>query len=168
MYVFDATPLIYLAKADALVTICEPLDECIIPAPVFDEVVTTGVEHNHPDARKIQRAYEEDRFTVTEITDERTAKRLRANTSLSEADVAVLTIARETGGIAVMDERYGREVAVAENIETRGTAYLVLHATDERVITPETARAIIDRMIDAGWYISPSLYTKLIKRIETL
>ena len=40
MYVFDATPLIYLAKAEQLSLILERLDECCTTDAVYEEVVT--------------------------------------------------------------------------------------------------------------------------------
>ena len=44
MWVFDATPLIYLAKVDRLDLIQHLNEPCVIPDRVYEEVVETGIE----------------------------------------------------------------------------------------------------------------------------
>ena len=57
-WVLDATPLIYLAKAERL-DVIETLDEPrIVPETVHHEVVTAGVERGYDDARRIERSVE--------------------------------------------------------------------------------------------------------------
>mgnify|MGYP007116970416 CR=1 FL=1 len=90
-WVFDATPLIYLAKADRL-DVIETLDEPrVVPEAVYREVVTTGVERGYDDARRIERAVEDglvDTFAV-DTDDSPVATRLARHPGLSDADVAV-------------------------------------------------------------------------------
>ena len=167
MYVFDATPLIYLAKVGMVSRVATARD-CCIPDQVYEEVVEVGLRDGHADARRIQVAIEEGVLRRTTVSDEATFARLQENQQLSDADAAVLTIATETDGIAVMDERYGRAIADAEGIRTRGTAYLVLTAAREGTLTSEEARTTIDAMVEAGWYVSPALYAKLLRKIEDL
>jgi len=94
--------------------------------------------------------------------------RLRENRNLSDADAAVLACADDHNGIAVMDGTYGRDVAAAEGITTRGTAFLVLKCTKQGAISSDDARTIIDAMIDEGWYCAPDVYTKILRKLETL
>ena len=70
--------------------------------------------------------------------------------------------------MAVMDEAYGRAIADAEDIPTRGTAYLVLKALREGTIDAEEARDVVDAMVDAGWYCAPDLYAAILRRIDEL
>lgn len=67
-----------------------------------------------------------------------------------------------------MDETYGRDVASTEGIETRGTAYLVLLLVKRDVLDPETARATIDAMLEAGWYCAPDVYPKVVRKLDSL
>jgi len=68
-WVFDATPLIYLAKAGQLEAI-EALDEPrVIPEAVYREVVTTGVEQEYDDARRIERAVTDGALSTAESRD---------------------------------------------------------------------------------------------------
>jgi predicted nucleic acid-binding protein len=80
--------------------------------------------------------------------------------------VAVILLADELEGSAVLDEDYGRTVAETEGVETRGTAYLVLSRVKDGEMEPEDAREIIDGMLDAGWYCSTDLYSKILRKLE--
>ncbi|MBP1922156.1 putative nucleic acid-binding protein [Halorubrum alkaliphilum] len=168
-WVLDATPLIYLAKAEQL-DIIETLDEPrVVPKAVHHEVVTAGVERGYDDARRIERAVEADLLDIVtvDLDESAVADRLQRHPGLSDADVAVLACADARDAVAVMDESAGRSAAEVEGIETRGTAYLVLSAVKRGAMTPERGRETIDAMIDAGWYVAPDLYTKLVRKLES-
>ncbi|WP_336135365.1 DUF3368 domain-containing protein [Natronomonas amylolytica] len=168
MWVFDATPLIYLAKVDRLALVQHLEAPCVIPERVYDEVVATGIEEGYPDARRIERSVEADVFDIVTVGTGPLLSRLQDNSNLSDADVAVLAYADAQDGVAVMDETYGRDVAAAEGITTRGTAFLVLKFAKEGEIGVDDARTVIDAMIDAGWYCAPDVYTKIVQKLETL
>lgn len=168
MYVFDATPLVVLAKAERLDLLDHLQRDCITPDRVYDEVVTRGIERGYPDARRIERATEGGRLSVQSVAEDDEFDRLGRNDSLSDADAAVLALASQADGTAVMDERYGRSVAKAEGIDARGTAYVVLSALRDGVVDGDEARETIDELLDAGWYCSPNLYAKIRRKIETL
>ena len=166
MWVFDATPLIYLAKVDRLALV-EHLDaSCVIPERVYEEVVETGLDQGYPDARRIERSVDADRVDTVSVETTPLLSRLQENNNLSDADVAVLACTDAHDGVAVMDETYGREVAAAEGITTRGTAYLVLKLASEGTISVDDARMVIDAMIDEGWYCAPDVYAKIVQKLE--
>ncbi|WP_254840992.1 DUF3368 domain-containing protein [Natronomonas marina] len=168
MWGFDATPLIYLAKVDRLALVQHLEASCVLPERVYEEVVETGLEQGYPDARRIERSVDADRFDIVSVETTALLTRLQDNSNLSDADVAVLACADAHDGVAVMDETYGRDVAAAEGITTRGTAYLVLKLASEGTISVDDARAVIDAMIDEGWYCAPDVYAKIIQKLESL
>ena len=168
MWVFDATPLIYLAKVDRL-ALARQLDvSCVIPERVYEEVVETGLEQGYPDARRIERGVDADGFVVESIETTPLLSRLQENDDLSDADVAVLALADAHDGVAVMDETYGRDVAAAEGITTRGTAYLVLKLASEGTIGVDEARSVIDAMVEEGWYCAPDIYAKIVRKLDSM
>lgn len=167
MWVFDATPLIYLAKVDRLTLVQQLEATCVIPRRVYEEVVTTGLEEGYPDARRIERTVDAGQFDVVTVEATPLFSRLQTNDALSEADVAVLACAGASDGVAVMDETYGRDVAATEGITTRGTAYLVLKLAKEDSISVDEARTVIDAMIEAGWYCAPDVYAKMVQKLES-
>lgn len=168
MWVFDATPLIYLGAVDRLPLLADLDEPCLVPERVYHEVVTRGLEEGYPDARRIERGIEEGLLEVVTVEDSNTFDRLGENPSLSGADAAVLACAAERDATAVMDEAYGRDVAAVEGIGTRGTAYLLVLLAKRGEITAETARETLDGMLDAGWYCSPDLYATLVGTLEEL
>ena len=168
MWVFDATPLIYLAKVDRLALVQHLEASCVLPERVYEEVVETGLEQGYPDARRIERSVDADRFDIVSVETTPLLSRLQDNSNLSDADVAVLACADAHDGVAVMDETYGRDVAAAEGITTRGTAYLVLKLASEGAISVDDARTVIDTMIDEGWYCAPDVYAKIVQKLESL
>ena len=168
MWVFDATPLIYLAKVDRLALVQQLDASCVIPERVYEEVVGTGREQCYPDARRIERSVDADRSDIVSVATSALLTRLQDNSNLSDADVAVLACADAHDGVAVMDETYGRDVAAAEGITTRGTAYLVLKLASEGAISVDDARTVIDAMIDEGWYCAPDVYAKIIQKLDSL
>lgn len=168
MWVFDATPLIYLAKAERL-ELLEQFDQsCVIPERVYKEVVDTGIEEGYPDARRIERCVEEGSFEIVEVPETESFERLRENDNLSDADVAVLVYAASEGGVAVMDETYGRDVAATEGITTRGTAFVVLSLVRDGIIDASEGRETVDTMLEAGWYCAPDAYATILRKLGSL
>ena len=168
--VFDAIPLIYLAKVDQLGLIADLVGRNLIPEAVYGEVVIKGMQAGYEDARRIERAVEDGIFEVVSVDrdDSPVADGLARHPGLSEADVDVLVCADGREAVAIMDEAAGRSAAIVEGIETRGTAFLVLTAVKESIIKTEAGREIIDGMIEAGWYLAPDLYGKVIHKLESL
>jgi predicted nucleic acid-binding protein len=166
--VFDATPLIYLAKADRLGVLTDLEDDLVIPGRVYKEVVDDGMKRGYPDAKRINNHLRDGLFGQRTFEKNERFENLVENTSLSSADVAVLLLADDTNGTAVMDEQHGREVADVEGIETRGTAYLLLSLVKRGDLPAEEARDTIDEMLDAGWHCSPNLYAEIIRKLDEL
>ena len=169
-WVVDATPLIYLAKAerlDVIETLGEPR---VVPEAVYREVVTTGVEQGDDDARRIERAAEDGLVDVVAVDADGSpvATRLGRHPGLSGADAAVLACAGAREAVAVMDESAGRSAAAVEEIETRGTAYLVLAAVKDGALSTAEGRDAIDAIIDRGWYVAPDVYTRIVGKLESL
>lgn len=168
MLVFDATPLVYLSKAERLDLLARLERDRVVPERVYDEVVTAGREQGYPDARRVERAVEDGVLTTASADDAPAFERLRENPGLSDADAAALALADAHSGTAVMDERYGREVAETEGIPARGTAYLVLSLVKRGDLAAADARATIDAMVDEGWYCSTDLYASIVRKLESL
>ena len=168
MWVFDATPLIYLAKTESLGHLTAVGDRCVIPERVAQEVIDTGIDGGYPDARRIERCVEEGVFKIVAVEQTALFSRLQRNPNLSDADRAVLAAAVDGDSVAIMDEAHGRTVADTEGVRTRGTAYVVLWLVREGTISAVQGRKIIDAMLDSGWYCAPDMYAKLLGRLESL
>ncbi|MFB6158067.1 MAG: DUF3368 domain-containing protein [Candidatus Nanohalobium sp.] len=160
MLVFDATPLIYLAKAEKLEEVDEMEGKKLVPEKVYREVVEEA--EGEPDAERIEKAVEDDIFEIVSAEVEEDTD------FLSDADLQVLKVAEQRDAVAVMDEENGRNVADIRGIETRGTAFIVLRMQKRKVISEEEAKETVDSMIDEGWYCSTDLYKEIINKIGEL
>ena len=166
MLVFDASPLIVLASADSL-SILEPLEQpLVVPERVRTEVVDAGLQGGHADARRLRAAIECGLLSVQEVEATEFFEDLCDLDGLSDTDGAVIAHAAANDAVAVMDEAYGRSIASAENVETRGTAYLVLSQVTDGPLSPAEGRETIDALVDAGWYCSTDLYRRIIAKLE--
>ena len=168
MFVFDATPLIYLAKAERLSLLSRLDASRLIPQRVYEEVVTTGLDAGYPDARRVERSVTDGVFEVVPAPENGLFERLRENPNASDADVSVLTLAADHGAIAVMDDAYGRNIADVEAIDTWGTAALVLSLVRDDELEADDARETLEVMLDSGWHCSPRLYAKLLSKLAAL
>ena len=168
MVILDATPLIYLATADRLELLEHTDDQPVVPQAVYHEVGTTGLEAGHPDARRVEQAVERGLLTVQPVDGSGLADRLRDNSNVSEADIAVIALAAEEDDVAVMDDRYARSTAKTEGVDTIGTVAVILNAVQAGELAPEEAIDVVDTMIDAGWYCSTALYTRIVRTIRSL
>jgi predicted nucleic acid-binding protein len=168
-FVFDATPLIYLATAERLDVVEAADGPRLVPGPVYREVVTDGIEAGYDDARRIEQATDDGAFdtVAVDVKDSPVAARLRRHPGLSDADIAVLACAETRDSVAVMDETVGRSGADVGGIETRGTAYLVLSAVQNGRLSPEAGRETIDAMVECGWYVAPDPYTGIVRKLES-
>ena len=166
MLVFDATPLIYLAKAEVLHLLSELDEEKVISESVYDEVVEEGKKKGFPDARKIEKLIDDEVFKVVTSDRDRLFDKLVDNSFISKADIDVLEIADENDGIALMDEDYSRSIAEVEGIECRGSVYLVFRLVRQGMIDKDQAVKTIDKMIEEGWYCSTELYSNMMGRLR--
>ncbi|MFO8132771.1 MAG: DUF3368 domain-containing protein, partial [Thermoplasmatota archaeon] len=165
MLVFDATPLIYLAKAAELERLDALETEKVIPEAVYAEVVTTGKEKEVADAFVVEKCVETGVFSVEAARRGDVFAMLRGNRRLSEADVAVLAMAKQRGGTAILDDDYARSIAAVEGIDNRGTIFLIVRLLRRGTMTPGEAKKTVDTMIDCGWYCSIDLYKEIVNTI---
>jgi len=168
MWVFDATPLIYLAKTESLAHLTAVDERCVIPERVAEEVIDAGIDGGYPDARRVERHVENGLLETVAAEETDLFSRLQRNPKLSDADRAVLAAAADADGVAIMDESHGRAVADTEDVTTRGTAYVVLWLVREGEIGAADGRETIDAMLDNGWYCAPDMYAKLVGKLEEL
>src|SRR3989344_5344074 len=108
-YVFDSSPLIYFGKLKILEKIAKLEGKKLIPESVYLEVVQIGFERGEPEANYIQSLIQKKYFIVS--TPKSTVGKVHL---LSKADVDVLTIAKETESVAIIDEIYS--IGIAESM----------------------------------------------------
>ncbi len=161
--VFDSTPLIYLGKLEILGKLKQINTKNIIPLNVYNEVVGEGKKLGFSEALYIERLVEEKHFEIREfkITIDKAYLKV-----LSDADMEVLSGAKEIKGTAVVDETAAREIASINNIESGGTIFILLQLLKSKIITKNEFKEFLDNIIKLGWRCSTELYLEILKQLD--
>ncbi|MFO8108946.1 MAG: DUF3368 domain-containing protein [Thermoplasmata archaeon] len=168
MYVLNATPVIYLAKAGRIQLLKELDRRCVIPGSVYEEVVTRGKEQGEIDALKIERCLNNHVLEVMEAPKTPLSRKLAQIEWLDVGERDVLVIAGDSGAKAILDDKLGRQIAEAEDIDYGGSIYLLIQLVKKGVTLPSDMRDTVDVMIRSGWFCSTELYAEIIKKIHEL
>jgi predicted nucleic acid-binding protein len=164
--IFDATPLIYLARI-GLANLLER-----IPAPkfasrsVFTEVVEHGRAKGQADALVLGHLFEVEAISIVDASDKGILMTLRKVRGLEEPDAETLAVAKERDYRAVVDDLLARRVARTYGIDFVGTPFMLLLATKSRLLAKQDALRAVDDMIRAGWRCGPELYREITRMIE--
>ena len=124
--VFDSTTLLYFAKLGILGKMPE-LGECLIPAAVYEEVVAEGKKKGEKDALFVEGLVSDGAFKVVSFKSKSFFDKLLKFQKLSLADCEVLAAAKESSGIAVIDDSDLRAIASLEGIKFHGSVFLMMN-----------------------------------------
>ena len=164
--VFNSTPLIYLTKS-GLSRIIEQLNTEKLTCPVVKaEVVDKGKQKGVPDAFVLEKLFENGVFKICEPKDKSFLSRLSETRGLHVADAQVLALAKECGGLAVIDDEVARKTARVYGIGYVGTPYVLERAIFEGFISKAEAKHAVNDMVSAGWRCSVESYAKIMELLE--
>lgn len=152
--VFDASPVIILAKAGHFDLLPQLIEPAFIPRTVVDEI-----NAGPPEDPAIERIARANWLTTVEPA---TPLSPIATWRLGAGETEVLEYARQNiGTIAVLDDRAARRTAQVLQIPFTGTLGLLLAAVESQLL-PSIAEAI-DDVKEAGLYIDPAVEQALIE-----
>lgn len=166
--VFNATPLIYITKIGLSKIFEELKGEKLTSPHVKREVVDEGKRKGVSDAIVLQKMFKNNVFKVVEAKNKSFFASLLETRGLHITDAEVLAIAKELGGIAVMDDEVARKTAKIYGISYVGTPYILMRAVSQGFIAKERAKQAINEMVFAGWRCSIESYAKIVDAIEKL
>lgn len=131
--VVDASPLIYLAKLEALDVFRAASLRPLVPRSVFDETAKPALAYRHPDAIRIEGAA---RSGDLEVVEARSAENEAAEAlavripQMHRGECEVLAVASSRGIPAVIHEGRARTIARILGIELLDVAELLFRATE--------------------------------------
>ena len=128
-----------------------------VPA-VFDEVVTRGRELGYEDSSVAESLVEKKVLSI-----KAPSKAVARGRGLHTGEVEVISLAKELGGIAVLDDAVARSVARLHDVRVEGTYGMVLRALAEGLISRGEAEEALEKLVASGWRCDVELYARLLK-----
>ncbi|MGW8257412.1 MAG: DUF3368 domain-containing protein [Thermoguttaceae bacterium] len=155
--VVNASPLIFFARAGCIDLLQIAGQTVFVPEAVRSEIHRRG-----PSDMTVQ-AMEQVGWLRT-VADPSIPASIQS-WDLGPGESAVLSYAFENFDVpAVIDDLNARRCAIALNIPVHGTLSLVLLAKQRKLITH--ARPILERMVQAGMYLSPRLLNEALSLVD--
>jgi predicted nucleic acid-binding protein len=146
--VSNAGPLIALGKLGLIPLLTRLYSTVLVPMPVFEEVVTRGLELGQPDAYAVQMAIARQEIVVVGIE-------LPESASTSDQPVlhagerAAIELARqEQVDWLLFDDQLARERAVELGLHVRGTLGIIIEAYRKRLLSVEEVEIVFQAIID--------------------
>jgi predicted nucleic acid-binding protein len=169
IWIFDSSPLIYLNKV-GLNWIFKQLEgEKIIPTEVYKQVVTEGKNQGYADALISADLVNKGVITIVQVAENGFKEMLKSlEKELHEGELEVLTLAKNKGGVAVLDESIAREVGNVLRIEVHGTLFLIFLMVRKRELKKEEAKNKVDLMIRNGFRLGHEEYQEFLHLLENV
>ena len=158
--VFDASPLIFLARVGLLREAVSLFAESLIADSVREEVLEPGREIGAPETPGIEALLQEGRLSSHAPRETPLGKTLVGNPRLSPADRDSIVLASTREALLLADDSAVRSAAKHAGVALGGTLYVLFALVQEESLQPRRAIEVLDRLVDVGWYCSASLYRK--------
>ena len=144
--VSNASPLIYLAKANQLQILREVVFQVFVPQRVYHEVVTEGKRLKEEDAYLVDEAIKEGWISV------QTVKELHpVQIPVHPGEREVISLAKELGILRVlMDDTKARKASELLGLKPTGTLGIILRAVAMHKLTFDRFLSILEEMVQSG------------------
>ncbi len=156
--VLDATPLIHLTKVGFHIYFEKLGIEIITTHEVFKEL---KIAEDFPENAAIKRLIESKNIRVE---DPKKLLPIAKGTHIGE--VSVISLAKETNSVAIIDDVSGRSYASSLNVKVFHSTFLIIRALVKKIITKQEAKNFIDKMIANGWRCDVETYREILAKIE--
>lgn len=166
--VFNSTPLIYLAKAGLSGIIEKLSEEKLTSLLVKAEVVDEGKQKGVPDAIVLEKLFEKGVFNLYNPIDKLFLMSLSKTWGLHAADAEVLAIAKEQGGLAVIDDEVARKTAKVYGISYVGTPYVLARGISEGFLSKNQVKAAVKDLVSLGWRCDVETYVLIMELIDKM
>ena len=157
--VSNATPLIYLAKADKLTLLKSIVKEVVIPEAVFKEVVMEGKRLGETDAYRVEKCINQGWLKIKEVKN-----LLSFDFPVHYGELEVISLAVEEEIKAVLiDDAKARSVADLAGLQPVGTLWVILQAVKNRMMDFDEFLSTLESIIHSGFYLKDEIYIKVIR-----
>jgi hypothetical protein len=145
-----------LAKTGRLELLGTLYDEVWIPSAVLEEVQ----DPDRSDTKAIRRWCRNESSVSIPAVAEAVRKSIPEELGSGERAAIALAVARDAD-LVILDDQEGRRAARAEGLAVTGTIGVLVEARAEGHI--DSLRVELDRVVDAGLWISEAFYERLLR-----
>ena len=151
----NASPIIFLANINQLNLLKKLFGKVTITELVKEEVLI----ENKPGYAILDKAIQE-KWIVIE-----NPKRIKIN-EIKKGEDLVIALAKEKKDNVIIDDANAIKKAISLNIPFIRTTTIIIGASNRNIISKKEASKLIDKLIEAGYYISPQIYLKIIEALK--
>lgn len=162
--VSNATPLIYLAKANQLSLLQSMVKQVFIPEAVYREVVIEGKRLGEKDAYCVERAITQGWMIVQDVK-----IIYPVEITIHHGEVEVISLAKEKGiETVLMDDAKARAASEMAGLRPIGSLWLILKAVKNQLLNFDQFLSTLEDIIHSGFYLKEEVYLKAIRRAREL
>ena len=162
--VSNATPLIYLAKANQLSLLQSMVKQVFIPEAVYREVVIEGKRLGEKDAYRVERAITQGWMMVQGIE-----IIYPVEITIHSGEVEVISLAREKGiETVLMDDAKARAASEMAGLNPIGILWLMLKAVKNRLLNFDQFLSTLEDIVQSGFYLKEEVYLKAVRKAREL
>ena len=151
----NSTPLIYLAKINQLELLKKLFHKITITQIVKEEVLIEG----KPGYSIINNAIKEGWIKIFNPKKD-------ISLGIDKGENSTINLAREKKDTLIIDDALGIKIAKSFNIDFIRTTSVIIMSLKKNIINKEQAISFINKIIDAGYYLSPNIYSKIMQFIN--
>jgi len=162
--VSNATPLIYLAKADQLNLLQNIVKQVFISEAVHREVVIEGRRLGEKDAFRVEKAIKQGWMIVQGIKSIYPVEII-----IHPGEAEVISLAKEKGIEEVLiDDAKARAASEMGGLKPIGTLWLILKAVKDHLLTFDQFLSTLEDIVQAGFYLKEEIYLKVVRQARDL
>ena len=157
--VCNASPLIYLAKADAITILKAVVGEVVIPSAVYDEVVVKGKDLGQVDAFRVDRAVKQGWIVVQKV-----AEMYAVEIPLHPGEAEVISLAKQIGvSTVLMDDLKARTACELAGLKPIGTVGILLMALKKKYFDFDGFLKTLQDIVRSGLYLKEDVYLTAVR-----
>jgi len=160
----NATPLIYLAKANQLGLLQSMIKQVFIPKAVYREVVVEGKRLGEKDAYRVERAITQGWMIVQDIK-----IIYPVEITIHHGEVEVISLAKEKGiETVLMNDAKARAASEMAGLRPIGTLWLLLKAVKNHLLNFDQFLSTFEGIVQSGFYLKEEVYLKAVRKAREL
>ena len=153
-FIVNNTVLSNFAFVDRL-DLLKGIFQFVYLTPEIQQEVINGVNEGYQFQERTQRAIDtQEWLKLTTLKQEEVKSFRQFFPKLDEGEASCLAAAKERGWLFLTDDMAARKLSVLLNVKIAGTIGVLLMAVEQRLISIEQGDALLQAMIDNG-YFSP-------------